>query len=589
MAVIDWIIVGAYLVLVLGVGVFFMRRAGQSTDEFFVSGRNLPWWLAGTSMVATSFAADTPLAVTGWVRNHGISFNWIWWSFAIGGMFSVFFLSRLWRRAAVVTDVELTELRYSGRSAAALRAFRGAYMAIPVNCITMGWVILAMIKILKTLLGIDPVLSVAICLALTTVYAVMSGFWGIVVTDLLQFVMAMVGAIALCVLATSNAGGLAALRAKATAESAMGEQLLDFFPRLSAGGIGSAEFWSGPFFAFCVFLSVQWWANKNADGGGVVVQRMLASRSETDSLRATLWFNIANYAIRPWPWIVVALASIALFPRLTGSEAENAYPMMILHYAPAGLTGLMVASFLGAFMSTIDTHLNLSSAYLVNDIYRRFIRRDASEKHYVLVSRIASLGFMLLASLIAIFSDSISDLFVFLLAFTSGFGAVLILRWFWWRINAWSELSAMIASGAISITLYVLRGPLGNPSPQLILLLTVGGSTAVWVAVTFLTAPVSQHKLAAFYRKVRPYGAWGGLAAATGVTPDGGMGRMMLNWVAGSVMVLAAMLAVGKLLLGEPLVGGLYLTAAIVGAVIIWPELRRKTEGPQGPGVGGTG
>jgi len=381
MAPADWAIVGAYLAFALAVGVVFARRAGQSTNEFFISGRNLPWWLAGTSMVATAFASDTPLVVTGWVRESGISFNWIWWSFAIGGMFSVFLLSRLWRRAEVITDVELTELRYGGRPAAVLRAFRGAYTAIPVNCITLAWVIVAMKKLMEVLLGIDPVLSVAICLLLTLLYATLSGFWGVVVTDLMQFVLAMTGSLTLCVLTVARLGGLAAMRAQAESASALGGKLTHFFPRPPEGaGLLDGEFWSGPILAFGVFLFVQWWANKNADGGGVVVQRM-CSADERQSLLSTLWFNIANYALRPWPWILVAVGSLVMFPTVSG---EDAYPFMMKALAPAGLMGLLVAAFLGAFMSTVDTHLNLSSAYIVNDVYRRFIRKDAPERHYVL-------------------------------------------------------------------------------------------------------------------------------------------------------------------------------------------------------------
>ena len=578
-AAVDWLIVAVYLAFALTVGIVFARRAGRSTNEFFISGRNLPWWLAGTSMVATSFAADTPLVVTGWVRKFGVSYNWIWWSFAIGGMFSVFLLARLWRRAEVVTDVELTELRYGGRPAAILRAFRGAYMAIPVNCITLAWVIVAMIKLMRVLLGVDPIVSVAVCLVLTLAYAVLSGFWGVVVTDLVQFVLAMLGSIALCVLTVGKLGGLAAMRTQAQTASSLGSGLTHFFPRPPEGaGPLSAEFWSGPLFAFAVFLFVQWWANKNADGGGVVVQRMSAAKDEKHSLLATLWFNIANYALRPWPWIVVALGSIVLFPDV---NHEDAYPLMMKALVPAGLMGVMVAAFLGAFMSTVDTHLNLSAAYMVNDVYRRFVRKGASEKHYVLVSRVASLGFILLAAGIALVADSISGLFKFLLSFTSGFGLVLILRWFWWRINAWSELSAMLASALISSLLYVLKlyvwaEQLGWLSDQGILAITVAGSTVTWLVVTFMTAPVEEEKLRTFYRKVRPYGAWRSIASQSGVTPAKGLGRMLVNWLAGSAMVLAGTFSIGKFLLGSPRQGWLYLAVTVAGAAVIWREVRGR-------------
>jgi len=575
-APVDWVIIVGYLVFALAVGVIFSRRAGRNIKEFFLSGRNLPWWLAGTSMVATSFAADTPLVITGWVRSHGIAFNWLWWSFAIGGMFSVFLLARLWRRAEIITDVELTELRYSGRSAAALRGVRAAYMAIPVNCITMAWVILAMIKVMGVLLDVDPLVAVAICIGLTTVYAVLSGFWGVVVTDLLQFALAMTGAVALCVLAVGGVGGLGELVAKAgQAEATGGQRLLDFFPRIPAGThFWQIDFWTGPVFAFAVFCTVQWWANKNADGGGVIIQRMLAAKDEKSSLLATLWFNVANYAVRSWPWILVAVASVVVFPEAPQGDDELAYPMMMTRYLPPGLMGVMIASLLAAFMSTIDTHVNLSASYIVNDLYRRFVLPDASEQHYVAISRVASVCLVLLASGIALLAESISGLFTFLLAFTSGIGLVLIARWFWWRVSAWSELTAMLVSGVLAIGLSVAKkflwpGQLAWMTSQHVLLYTVVGSTAAWVLVTFLTPPVAREKLVAFYRRVRPYGAWGPIAAAAGVPPARGLGGMLIRWLAGTVMVLGATISLGKFLLGSPWEGAGYLAAAVAGAAVV--------------------
>lgn len=563
----DWLIIVAYLVFVLAVGVLFARRASKSTDEYFISGRNLPWWLAGTSMVATSFASDTPLVITGWVRSGGVSENWLWWSFAIGHMLSVFLLSRLWRRAEIVTDVELTELRYSGRSAAVLRAFRAAYLAIPINCIAMAWVIVGMVKIMRVLFGVNPVAAVAICVVLTAFYCVLSGFWGVVVTDLVQFGIAMAGAVGLCVLVVRSFGSLAELHQQAQANSPLGQNVLDFFPKLRDGTAGGQDFWSGAFFAFLMFIAVQWWANKNADGGGVIVQRMASAKDERNSLLATLWFSVAHYALRPWPWILVALASVAVFPNLPDGEA--AYPEMILRFVPPGLMGLMLTSFLAAFMSTIDSYWNLSASYIVNDIHRRFIRPGASQAHYVWVSRVVSAAFMLISSAIALKAESISSLFKFMLAFSSGVGSVYILRWFWWRINAWSEISAMIASSIIASALYV-TSRLDYPQ---ILAITVAGSTIVWLAVTFLTPPVSPDRLIAFYRKVRPYGAWGPVAAAAPDATPAGLRRQLLNWLAGTVMVLGATLGVGKCLLGSPLQGSFYLAAALIGAVVIWPEV----------------
>jgi len=565
---VDWAIIVAYLLFALVVGIALARRAGRSTSEFFISGRNLPWWLAGTSMVATSFASDTPLVITGWVRSGGVSENWLWWSFAVGHMLAVFLLARLWRRAEVVTDVELTELRYSGRPAAVLRAFRAAYLAIPINCITMAWVMVAMVKLLGVLFGVHPVAAVVVCVVLATTYSVLSGFWGVVVTDLVQFVIAMGGSIALCVLVVRSVGGLEAVAEQAEMASPLGDQVLNFFPDLHMSGAGGGQdFWSGAGFAFLMFVAVQWWANKNADGGGVIVQRMSSAKDERHSLLAVLWFSVAHYAVRPWPWILVAVASIAVFPNLP--DGELAYPAMIKKFLPPGLMGLMLTSFLAAFMSTIDTHANLSASYIVNDGYARFIRPHSSQRHLVWVSRTASVVFMLVSSAIALRADSISALFKFMLAFSSGVGGVYILRWFWWRINAWSEISAMVASSVIASALYV-KGGLGYAP---VLAITVAGSTAVWLVVTFATAPVSQDRLVAFYRKVRPYGAWGPVAREADIAPVLGLGRQLVNWAAGTVMVLGLTLSVGKFLLGAPWSGTLYLVAAVIGFVIIRPSI----------------
>jgi len=573
LSTLDWVIVALYLVFSLLIGIIFSKRAGKSTKEYFISGRNLPWWIAGTSMVATSFAVDTPLVVTGWIRKAGVSENWIWWSFAVGGMFSVFLLSRLWRRAEVITDVELTELRYSGKSAAALRGFRALYFAIPINCITLTWVVLAMIKCSKVFFGIRPEVAVLFIIALTTAYCVLSGYWGVVVTDLMQFALAMTGAIALAVVAVRNIGGLGELQAQAALASGLRERLLHFFPRPPEGASPlGLDFWKGPLFAFVAYISIQWWANKNADGGGVIIQRMSSTKNERHSLLATLWFNIANYAVRPWPWIIVALASMVVLPTI--EDPELAYPQMIKVLAGPGLMGVIIASLIGAFMSTVDTHFNLSSAYIVNDFYRRFVKRRASERHYVLVSRISAIFLMIVSSWVALQSESISGLFKFLVAFSSGVGLVYILRWFWWRINAWSEISAMSASSLICSFLNVFNKELQLSYPA-ILCITVAGSTLVWLAVTFLTKPVDEEKLLAFYRKVRPYGAWGKIAEKAGVAPARGLAGLITNWLAGTVMVLGATLSAGKFLLGSSLEGWCYLAAAAIGAAVISREVFR--------------
>ena len=352
-------------------------------------------------------------------------------------------------------------------------------------------------------------------------------------------------------------------------------KLLQFFPRAPQGaGVLEADFWSGPIFAFAVFFAVQWWAYKNSDGGGAIVQRMSAAKDEKQSLLATLWFNIAHYALRPWPWILVALASVVVLPVMKDPEA--AYPEMIKRFVPPGWMGLVIASFLGAFMSTIDTQLNLSSSFAVNDVYRRFIRKEAGERHYVLVSRLASIGFLLLSCGVALMFDSISGLFKFLLAFGAGVGMVYVLRWFWWRVNAWSEISAMIASSIICGGLYIMGG-LAFPD---VLMITMAGSTVVWLAVTFLTAPVSAERLVAFYRKVRPYGAWGRIAEKSGMEGTKGLGRQIAAWLGGVVMVLCGTIAPGKFLLGAGVEGWVYAGLALAGTMVVWRfGLREEVEG----------
>lgn len=572
---IDWIIIIGYLLLALSIGLLFARRAGKSTHSYFVSGRSLPWWLAGTSMVATSFAADTPLVITGWVRSSGISANWIWWSFAIGGMFHVFILSRLWRRAEVITDIEFTELRYSGKSAAFLRGLKAIYFALAINVLTIAWVMVAMIKFLDVLFGVNPEIAVVLCVVLVAIYSVLSGLWGVVITDLIQFTLAMVGTIALSVFTVNHFGSLGEMVAQLNQTTSAPEGILHFFIQPTPTDAASeGSFWDGAIWALAIFLCVQWWANKNADGGGVVIQRMAASKNEKHALLATLWFNLANYALRPWPWILVALASLIIFPDLT--DHELAYPMMIKRFMPSPFLGLMVTSFLAAFMSTIDSHTNLSSAYLINDFYQRFIHPHASQKHYVLVSRAASIAIMLIAALVAYQVNSISHIFKFLLAFSGGIGSVLLCRWFWWRINAYSEIAAMIASGFLAIGLHLFHKPLGQPAYPTILAITVFGSTAIWIIVTFITPPVSKDHLCRFYQKVRPFGFWKPITALSPQTQIPPIGPLLIAWLAGSIALLTITLAIGKFLLQANREGWILLAVAAISLILLIPGFRNR-------------
>lgn len=602
LAPLDWAVLALYFALSLGIGLYYTRRASRSTIEFFVSGRNLPWWLAGTSMVATSFSVDTPLLVTGWVRTGGIQQNWMWWCFVMQGMLAVFFFAKLWRRSEVMTDVEFTELRYAGRSASVLRGFRAIYLTFYANGLTMGWTSLAMLIVFAEVFSVGKELALALSVLITLLYAVLAGLWGVVVTDLFQFVWAMVGAVVLACFAVDAVGGLdamvtalgageagvsagapamdAAAAAAAGGAATVGSagagapsRLLAFLPEFS----GAGEFWTTPLALFLVMVTVQWWSSKNADGGSVVIQRIVASKDEREALLGTLWFQVANYALRPWPWILTALASLILYPEL--ENAEVAYPRLMVDLLPAGLLGVMLASLIAAFMSTIVSYINLSAAYLVNDFYRRFVVRRASERHYVLASRVASVCAVLLGGAIGYFATSISGLFQLLLEFGAGIGLVYIARWFWWRVNAWSEIAAMLTSSLLTVLLRYSTWWGGPPFtfPQIVLL-NVLGSLSVWISVTLLTKPTPMAKLVEFYRKVRPPGWWGPVRKQLGeeAGPAGGYGRALLLWLVATVFVYSALFGMGKLLLLSFVPGIVLLAIAAATGLYLWSNLTRE-------------
>ncbi|CAN5786293.1 Na+:solute symporter [soil metagenome] len=578
----DWAVLAAYFAFSLGVGLWFVRRAGSSTAEFFVSGRDLPWWLAGTSMVATSFSVDTPLLSTGCVRTQGIQGNWLWWCFAIGGVFSAFVFAQLWRRTEVMTDVELTQLRYSGRPAAALRGFRAVYMTLYANCLTMAWVILAMVKVFGTVFDIGTLEATLFATVITLAYSMLSGLWGVVVTDLVQFALAMLGAIVLAVFAVDAVGGIGAMVEGLRATG--GANVLGFLPRLEGGGAAETGSWAGdllawsatPVAAFLVLITLQWWANKNADGGAVVIQRMAASRDERESVLGTLWFQVANYALRPWPWILVALASLILYP--TMEDPELAYPRAMVDLLPVGLLGLMLAAFLAAFMSTLTSFINLSAAYLVNDLYRPFLVRGRADRHYVQAGRVASLIALTIGVVISFYATSISGLFLLLLTLGAGIGLVYVARWFWWRVNAWSEIAAMVASSVIGAGLQ-LSPEWGGPAFPFAakVFLNLIGSTVIWIAATYATPPTEMGRLVEFYRRVRPPGWWGPVREAVGELPNArtaGLRRGLWLWALGTVFIYAAMFGTGKLLLLEWEWG---LAFAAVAVVTGWSLVRQLT------------
>ncbi len=572
--------VALYFLFNLSIGLYYKARAGKSVDEFFLSGRNIPWWLAGTSMVATTFAADTPLAVTGMVAKGGVAGNWLWWNMAASGLLTVFFYARLWRRSGVMTDIEFSEIRYAGRPAAFLRGFRALYLAIPINCIILGWVNKAMVDILTLILGVTKLQALMIVLgmiALTSSISTLSGLWGVLVTDMFQFVIKMGMVIVLAVYAVNAVGGIDAMKVKLTAvDATRGGQgsVLSFVPDLNSAWM--------PLITFFVYISMNWWATwypgAEPGGGGYIAQRMFCAKDEKNSLLATLWFNVAHYAVRPWPWILVALASLILFPGL--KDPETGYIRVMIAHLPPSLRGLMVAAFAAAYMSTIATQLNWGASYLVNDFYRRFLKPNASAHHYVNASKAATVLLTIVSAVVTFYLDSIAGAWKMLLVTGAGTGSVLLLRWYWWRINAWSEVSAMIAAFITSITLQgVLHMDSDDPrSFAWIMIITVSITTVIWLTVTFLTPAEPREVLVAFYRRTRPsLAGWKPIAKlAPDVKPVSDLGRNAMDWVAGLVLIYGILFGTGKLLLHETGLGVALFVCGLAGGAVIYFDLSRR-------------
>jgi SSS family solute:Na+ symporter len=553
----DWIAIIGYIVFAMSVGIYLTKRASKSTDDFYLAGRSLKWWVAGTSLVATSFAADTPLVISGWVRSSGISQNWLWWGMAVGGSLTFVVLAAWWRRLEVTTDAEFIERRYSGKPASFLRGFYGCYHALITNTIVLTWVLLAMLKLVRVILGAEDgsydIYIVGGGLVLALSYSFLSGLWGVVVTDLMQFVLAMFGAILLAYKSIDALGGFTAAQ-HAFAE--LPRATTSIMPLANEEGLSwdSIAWWSQGFGAFFIFIGIQGWLNKNADGGGAGVQRYSASLDENHARKAALWFNIAHYCIRPWPWIIVGLASIILIdpsalPVVNGAiDHEAAYPMMMAQLLGPGLFGLLCASFLAAFMSTLDTHFNLASAYLVNDVYRRFVRKEAPDKHYVWVGRFAEILIGIIAATFALQADSIANLFTFSLSLMGGLGPALLLRWFWRRANVFTEISAL----ATSTTLTFVTKSLDFDYPFSYMVVVLG-SLVVAVSVTYVTPPADKDTIDRFYSIIRPdeiskphfFAAWGG----------------------GIALIYGLLLAIGQFLLGGAFIAPLII--AVTGAIIL--------------------
>ena len=593
---IDWSIIFSYILFSLGVGIYFSKRAASSTEEYFLSGRSLPWWIVGTSMVATTFAADTPLAITEFVRGPGIWQNWFWWNLLMGSLLSVFLFSRLWRRAEILTDNELLELRYSGKPAAFLRAFKAGYFAILYNFIVMGWVINAMASVVSVMLNMDKWTAVWLCVIIALVYAILSGFWGVVVTDLVQFVIAMFGSIALAIIALNYVGGMEVLLSKLNellGTDVVTDNTLKFIPPIPDTGVATQTFWESPFSKFLIFISVMWWSHHGTDGGGYIIQRMSSAKNERHALLATLWFNIAHYALRVWPWIIVAVVSIVMFPIIPSEYSElgvkAGYPLVMNTLLGPGLKGILIVSFLAAFMSTIDTHLNWGVSYLINDIYKRFFKPNESERHYVLVGKIMTVILMILAAFTALKMQSISKAWEFIFAMGAGIGLVLILRWFWWRVNAWSEITALATSIVITISFEIiayfqtinnnLEYSLFGSAPSIFgmslqvhhkLMIIVPIAIIAWVTVTFFTEPEPMTKLESFYKRVQPGGWWGPVTSSFDHTLQPVTKGIFILWLAGVMMIYGFTFGIGNLIFQNYSSSVILFGFAGIGSYLIW-------------------
>jgi Na+/proline symporter len=543
----DWVVVAVYLGGTLALGVWLARRGSRSLAEYFVGGRAIPWWLAGASMAATTFNVDTPLYVTGVVARRGIAGNWEWWSFAFTHVLMAVVLARLWRRAEIMTDAELIEVRYGGRPAAILRGTRALLFAIPINCLGIGYGMLAMRKVLVSLgvldalpLPGDPRLwAVVGIVAITLVYSVAAGLWGVVTTDFFQLVLALLGALLVAGYALGEIGGLGPLRERL---AQLGHaDTLRLVPR--PGDLAL------PFGTFLAYIGIQWWAFRGADGGGMFVQRLSAVKDERAAERAAGLFNVLNYVVRTWPWVVVALAAMVVLPGL--ADPETAYPLMMRHFLPVGLLGLVFASLLAAFMSTVSTQVNWGASYVVRDLYQRFVRREAGQARLVLVGRWATVLITLLSAAASFAMDDVGKIFRFIILVGNGSGTVLLLRWFWWRVNAWAEWAALLAAPLIAL-LATLVPALDALSFGAKLVLTAFGAVAVWLPVMFLTSPEPAAVLDSFYARARPGGpGWRAVRARVGLEPSSALGRDLAEAGATLAMVLGGMLAIGGVVVGS--------------------------------------
>jgi solute:Na+ symporter, SSS family len=586
LAAIDWVIVVVSIAVSYAPALLLARRAGSSTAEFFTSGRAAPWWLVGVSMVATTFSTDTPNLVTNFVREGGVANNWAWWSFLLTGMLTVFFYARLWRRSGVLTDLEFYEIRYSGRAATFVRGFRALYLGLFFNCVIMATVNLAAAKIANVLLGWPMTQTLVICAVLNVAFAATSGLWGVLVTDFIQFGIAMAGSFAAAYYAVQRpeVGGL--------------RGLVERTDPATLGLVPDFGDWGVTLTVIIIPLTVQWWSvwypGAEPGGGSYIAQRMLASKSENDALAGTLFFNFAHYALRPWPWIVVALSSLLVFPRLDDLARafpyvdralighDMAYPAM-LTFLPSGVLGLMIAGLLAAYVSTLSTHLNWGTSYLVHDFYRRFVRPGATETHYVAVSRVVTGLLMLVAALLTYVLDTARQSFELMMSIGAGTGLLYLLRWFWWRVSAWSEVAAMVSSFVFAAGFFAAAKAGASVPAHVALITSVAATTLVWVAVTYLAPATDRRMLVAFYDRVRPAGpGWAAIRRDTNLAPSpDSVPQMLLGWTLGCAFVYAALFGAGSFLYGRTAQGLVWLAVLLVsgiGLARLLPRLWSRTK-----------
>jgi SSS family solute:Na+ symporter len=573
----DWTIIVISLGVTFIPAIVLARRAGRNITEFFAAGRQAPWWLIGISLVATTFSTDTPNLVTNLVRDGGVAENWVWWSFLLTGMATVFFYARLWRRSGVLTDLEFYELRYSGRAASFVRGFRAIYLGLFFNCVIIASVNLAAVKIASVLFGWPRLETLLLLAAVPIIFAATAGLWGVMVTDMIQFCITITSAFAAAYFAihAPGVGGLHGLIAHFGSRPATLSLLPNF------------KDWPTALAIFVIPLTVQWWSvwypGAEPGGGSYVAQRMLAARTEADALYGTLAFQAMHYALRPWPWIVVALASTIVYPTLHDIALrfptvqaglignDIAYPAMLV-FLPAGFAGFMVAGLFAAYRSTIETHLNWGTSYLVHDFYQRFLRPSSSQRELVFAGRLVTVLLMGAGLVFSIFLDTAKDAFNLLLSIGAGTGLIYLLRWFWWRINAWSEVSAMFSSFVVSLAFFT-AGKMGHAvASTTILLTTVAITTVVWVIVTYATPPVAQNALAAFYARVRPAGpGWKSVRARAGLPPSpDSPAQSLLGWVLGLAAIYGGLFAAGEFVYGRPVTGWVWavVSAASVAGLI---------------------